>query len=81
MGGQNGNSRNAWKLFHDLNFLMEFVNKKGVDHEAFEREINPESVDRMFKSVVGVYTTKERDLQMRWLMVLLAVSCRIWATG
>jgi hypothetical protein len=80
-GGHKASRRDARKTWHDLKFLMEFVHKKIVDRGAFEREINPESVDRMFKSVVGVFTSKERDSQMRWLTVLLAIRRRNQASG
>jgi hypothetical protein len=76
-----GKRREARKTWHDLKFLMEYIHQRILDRGLFERVINSGAVDRMYKGVVGIFTSKERDSQMRWLTVLLALRRRIPKDG
>jgi hypothetical protein len=72
-----GNRRDSTKTWNDLQFLMDYIHQKVVERNAVEREVTPSSVDRMFKAVCGIFTSKERDSQMRWLTVLLLLRRRL----
>jgi hypothetical protein len=68
--------RDARKTWHDLKYLMEHVHQKVLAKGTMEAIINPSSVDRMFLSVAGTFTSKERDSQMRWLTVVFRIRRR-----
>jgi hypothetical protein len=75
-GAHKGKRRDCRKTWHDMKFLMEFVHKRVLERGFIEREITPAAVDRMFMAVVGMFTTKERDSQMRWMTVVHGVRRR-----
>jgi hypothetical protein len=64
-----GNRRDFRKKWHNLKFLMDYIQQKVVERNAFEQEITPSLVDRMLKAVAETFLLRERDSQMRWLMM------------
>jgi hypothetical protein len=76
--GKYANNRQAVrKTLNDMSFLMGYVTGLVEERGTLELVITPSAVDRMFNSVADAFSEKERDAQIGWVTVMLAVRKRL----
>jgi hypothetical protein len=64
------------KTWSEITTLMNFILETVKERDAFEQEITPLSVDRMFMVIADIFTDSERDAQHGWYTALLGINKR-----